>query len=340
MNQEELVVVWRVYEPCNLSCHFCGYSREIVRKRHIVSPQEILRFGKILSEFHHRTGRQVLVSWLGGEPLLWKELPGISRKYHFDFGIRLGLTTNGTPLGRKDIRDYLIENYSLITISVDGFSDFHNSHRGEAGLFEQIKDSVRVMIQEIAESRNLLSLRVNTILMRENIAAFEAFALEIASWGIRELSFNQLGGIDRPEFYPDHRLLPEQAAWLAKELPNIQRKALERGLKVFGTSQYLERVLASSRDIAVSIEDCNPGRKFLFINEENLISPCNFTTQEYGIPVSEIMDVDDLLKIAGRFHFKQRHSRAAPCNNCLSTQVFEKFNSTLPGENLLSGNRG
>jgi hypothetical protein len=106
-------------------------------------------------------------------------------------------------------------------------------------------------------------------------------------------------------------------------------------LKVFGTDQYLARVLASSRDIAVSIEDCNPGSKFLFISEENLISPCNFTTQEYGIPVSEIVDIDDLLKIVDRFHFRQLYRRAASCDNCLSTQMFEKFNSNLPGENLL-----
>jgi AdoMet-dependent heme synthase len=332
MNQEELVVVWRVYELCNLSCHFCGYSCDIVRTRRIVSPQEILRFGKILSEFQQRTGYQVLVSWLGGEPLLWKELPGISKKYHFDFGIELGLTTNGTLLDRKDIRDYLMENYSLVSISVDGFSDVHDFHRCKAGLFEHIKNSVKVMVQEIAQSQSLLSLRVNTILMRDNIAAFEAFALEIADWGIRELTFNQLGGIDRPEFYPDHCLSQDQAAWLTRELLNVQDKALKDGLKVFGTNQYLERISASSRNIAVPIEDCHPGRKFLFINEENLISPCNFTTQEYGIPVSEIMDAADLLKIAGRFHFKQLYGRAEPCNNCLSTQVFEKFNPVLAGD--------
>jgi hypothetical protein len=168
--------------------------------------------------------------------------------------------------------------------------------------------------------------------MRENIHAFEAFCMEIADWGIRELTFNQLGGIDRPEFYPDHRLLPDQAAWLAGELPRIQQKASDRGLKVFGTSPYLERISASSRDVAVSIEDCNPGRNFLFINEENVISPCNFTTESYGIPVSEITDVEALMKMPDRFHTNQRYSRAEPCNNCLSTQVFEKFSSKLQGE--------
>jgi hypothetical protein len=150
--------------------------------------------------------------------------------------------------------------------------------------------------------------------------------MEIASWGIQELTFNQLGGIDRPDFYPDNRLLPEQAAWLVREMPAIQRIALTKGLKVFGTKQYLERVSATSRDVALFVDDCNPGKHFLFINEENRVSPCNFTTESYGIPLSQIEDVDSLINIAERFRFKQVYERAAPCNNCMSTQVFEKFN--------------
>ena len=327
MNQQQLVVVWRVYEPCNLGCHFCGYSREIVRKRRVVDPNIILNFGKILAELQERAGKQVLVSWLGGEPLLWKQLPMISKAYHEDFHIKLGITTNGTLLDRQAVRSMLIDHYSLMTISVDGFAQFHDFHRAEQGLFDRIKQSVTMLIKEISASHSSLGLRVNTILMRENIDAFEAFCMEIAQWGIKELTFNQLGGIDRPEFYPANRLLPEQTLWLQRELPRIQESALSQGLKIFGTNQYLERVSASSRDLAISIEDCDPGKIFLFINEENLVSPCNFTTNSYGIPLSEVENVETLLNLAERFRFKQLHERAAACNNCLSTQVFEKFSN-------------
>lgn len=325
MSQEQLVVVWRVYEPCNLGCHFCGYSREIVRRRRVVDPEIILRFGQLLSQFQESTGTQVLVSWLGGEPLLWKRLPAISSTYHNDFHIKLGITTNGTLLDRQTIRSMLIEHYSLVTISVDGFAQFHDFHRGQQGLFDHLKQHVITLLGDISVSQSPLRLRINTILMRENIHAFEEFCMEIAQWGIKELTFNQLGGIDRPEFYPDNRLLPEQAVWLKQELPGIQEKALAKGLKIFGTNQYLERVAASSRDLAVPIEDCNPGKSFLFINEENLVSPCNFTTTSYGIPLSEIESVDALVNLTDRFRFKQIHERAAACDNCLSTQVFEKF---------------
>jgi hypothetical protein len=151
--------------------------------------------------------------------------------------------------------------------------------------------------------------------------------MEMADWGIRELTFNQLGGIDRPEFYPGNRLLPEQAERFAAELPYIQQKALLKGLKIFGARPYLERIIATSRDIAIPIDDCSPGTKFLFIDEENRVSPCNFTTQGYGIPLSEIKTADDLLQLPARFRHKQINERAMPCNNCHSTQVFAKFNS-------------
>lgn len=326
MSPEQLVVVWRVYEPCNLGCHFCGYSRQIARKRHVVSPDLILKFGKLLSEFQQRTGTQVLVSWLGGEPLLWKSLPAISSTYHREFGITLGVTTNGTLLDREPVRRFLMDHYSLLTISIDGFASFHDVQRGETGLFDKLKEHTTSLVKDVGARNSSLRLRVNTILMRTNLDSFEAFCMEIASWGVQELTFNQLGGIDRPEFYPDNRLLPEQAAWLIQEIPTIQRNAFARGLKVFGTKQYLERISATSRDIAISIDDCSPGKQFLFINEENRISPCSFTTQNYGVPLSQMEDVHSLLDLAERFRYKQVHQRSASCNNCMSTQVFEKFN--------------
>ena len=325
--KQQLVVVWRIYEPCNLGCHFCGYSREIVRKRHVTSPETILNFGKTLSEYQQRTGHEVLVSWLGGEPLLWKELPSLSRVYHDECEIKLGITTNGTKLEYEDVRKNLLEQYSLVTISIDGFAEVHDLHRGEAGLFEKIKKYVPVFLAEIASANSPLRLRINTILMRENIHQFKSFCMEMADWGFQELTFNQLGGIDRPEVYPDNRLLPEQAEQFAKELPEIQKQALTKGMKIFGTRPYLDRIIATSNNAAIPIENCHPGTRFLFIDEIGRVSPCNFTTEGYGIPLTEIRNVDALMELPERFRHKQIHQRAAPCDNCHSTQVFEKFNS-------------
>ena len=47
-------------------------------------------------------------------------------------------------------------------------------------------------------------------MMRRTICDFPWLCRELASWGIREITCNQLGGADRPEFFPTNRLLPEQ----------------------------------------------------------------------------------------------------------------------------------
>src|SRR5688572_19047034 len=70
----EMIVVWRVTERCNLSCAFCAYDRRVRRPRQDADPASILAFGAVLADYQHRTGDSVLVSWLGGEPLIWPPL--------------------------------------------------------------------------------------------------------------------------------------------------------------------------------------------------------------------------------------------------------------------------
>lgn len=325
MQNKQLVIVWRVYEPCNLGCPFCEYSREIVRRRHITPSETILRFGELLSEYQQKTENLVLINWLGGEPLLWKDFSNISEKLNKDYLLKLSVTTNGTALGKENIRRILTENYSTMTISIDGFGDFHDFHRGQKGLFEEIKSNVAKIISEIKSINSPLQLRVNTVLMNKNIYMFEEFCLEMAKWGVKEITFNQLGGNERSEFYDANRLLPEQAEWLAEKLPSIKQNALKSGLKVLGNQNYLNRIIATSLDFKIPVDDCYAGRNFLFVDEKNLVSPCSFTTDNYGIPISEIKSLNDLLQLPAIFHRGRTNNRALPCIDCHSTQVFGKF---------------
>src|SRR5262245_13164528 len=113
MTDPDLVVVWRVYEPCNLGCHFCGYSRTVDRPRHVADPERLVAFAEVLADFQQATGRSVLVCWLGGEPLLWPALPKVSRVVR-RLGLRLGVTTNGTPLAAPAVRDSLAADYDQL----------------------------------------------------------------------------------------------------------------------------------------------------------------------------------------------------------------------------------
>jgi MoaA/NifB/PqqE/SkfB family radical SAM enzyme len=320
-----MVVVWRVTEHCNLSCKFCGYDRELARPRKDADPQVVLSLGAVLAEYQHSTGDAVLVSWLGGEPLLWAPLTSLTRTLCQDYQLRVSTTTNGTSLASADMRAHLLEFYSELTVSVDALGSLHDELRGWRGGFASLERYVTAL----AEQKRLLNhgpvLRANVLLMRETVTDFEPLCIRLANWGIEEITFNQLGGNDRPEFYPAHRLLPQQAEALAIQLPGLRNELIKKGVRLRGGDAYARRIQATSRGERLAIKDCQPGQRFLFINESAQVAPCSFTVSPFGIPAKEITSVSDLHDLPQRFSQLRRRQPSPLCEDCHSTQVFEKF---------------
>jgi MoaA/NifB/PqqE/SkfB family radical SAM enzyme len=329
VSDPELVVVWRITEHCDLGCGFCAYSRHLRRARPSANPDQVLAFGALLKDHAATYRRNVLVSWLGGEPLRWPPLFEISRAFKHKFNLRLGVTTNGTALKSGSIRRHLVEDFDQLTISVDGFGAFHDQCRDAPGLFEQL----RLSLLSLREMKNSLGrgplFRVNTVLMRDNIHAFEELCRTLAEWGVEELTFNALGGRDRPEFFPDHRLLPEQVEWFRETLPDIRARAAQSGLKILGSERYLDRIHNWSLNLQSPISDCHPGQQFLFIDERGLVAPCSFTLHDYGVHLSEIRAPRDLAQLPARLAERKRAKMSAPCFDCPSTQVFGKFEPAI-----------
>lgn len=325
MNPSDLVLVWRITEVCDLACPFCAYSRDLRRSRAAANPDGVLRFGVLLGEYARAYRRSILVSWLGGEPLLWKPLLGLSHTFKYEFGLRVSVTTNGTALDSEPVRRRIVEDFDQITVSVDGVGAVHDQCRGAPGLFAQLQDNVR----RLWELKSILGrgprIRVNTVLMRGTIHSFETLCRTMAEWGVEELTFNALGGRDRPEFYPDHGLRPEDVDWLCQALPGIRERAARLGLTLLGGDRYLDRLTAFAHNDRLPMTDCQPGQSFLFIDEGGFIAPCNYTVQGYGTHLSEIRTADDLHCLSTRFAERKRAEMLAPCYDCPSTQVFGKF---------------
>lgn len=310
-----LVIVWRVTGRCNLSCAFCAYDRtQNISRRH--TDESLVRQ---FAEFAASLGRPVLFSWLGGEPLLWPALTQLTRDLRQRHGFAISTTTNGTTLHREEVRQHLIDHYSELTISLDGPAIVHDALRGQNGLFAQIEHAVR----QLAGHGPLL--RMNTVLMRHTIAHFPALCREVAAWGIREITCNQLGGIERPEFYPANRLLPEQVATLTTLWPDLHAELAAQGVRLLGGEGYLHRLAASARDEKLPIENCDPGRDYLFVTEDGIASPCSFTTADYGIDLRTLTSTAQLADLPPEFSRRRLARRATACQDCHSTQVCAKF---------------
>jgi MoaA/NifB/PqqE/SkfB family radical SAM enzyme len=321
-----MIVVWRVTTRCNHSCRFCAYDQSLPLSRSNVDTEQVLRVGHLLADYQRNTGKPVLLSWLGGEPFLWKPMPQLTQEL-FDLGLRLSTTTNGSTLGNELHRAWAIAYLRELTISIDGAADTHDSVRGTAGGWLKLKSYIQRLSYERQEARSSLKLRVNTVLMRQNIYQFAEQCEEWASWGVQEITFNQLGGRDRPEFYPMHRLLPGDIAYLKAMLPQLRHRLALQGISLCGGDTYLDRMSRSAEGVAYPVVDCSPGQRFVFIDENGIASPCSFTTDQYGVPVSSWRDWQDVRDASQVWRDMQKQSVASPCSDCMATHLFEKFQS-------------
>ena len=318
-----MIVVWRVTQHCNLRCPFCEWDRSLPRARQHADGTEVLRLAALLSSWQAATGQPVLLSWLGGEPLLWPALVNVAAHVQA-LGLRQSATTNGTPLGQPRMQQWVLKHFAELTVSVDGFADFHDPMRGWPGGFERLRDAVQSLHAQRA-CRESLKLRANVVLMQQNVAAFPALCDELAGWGVDEITFNALGGRDRPEFHPGHALQPQHLAGLQAALPALRARLAACGTKLCGDAAYLDRLAASARGEAIAIADCRPGREFLFIDEHGMVAPCDFTVAGYGVHTTALKTLDDLLALPDRFAARQREARVPACDDCRSTRVFAKF---------------
>lgn len=322
-----MIVVWRVTERCNLSCAFCAYDRRLPGTRHEVEPQIVRRFAEVLGAYQAVSGDPVLLSWIGGEPLLWRPVFDVSAYLHKTFGIRLSATTNGTTLHLPEVQRGILAYFNELTVSVDGFADFHEAMRRWPGGWQRLRAAVRQLADARDAADGSLKLRANIVVMHDNLPAFTELCEELADWGFNEITFNQLGGRDRPEFFPAHRLRAEDARALSALIPSLQGKLALRGIRLCANEQYLQRIEASSENRSLPVADCGPGQRFVFIDERNRIAPCHFTSEEFGIPLTEMKTAQDLLNLPTRFSAARRCTPQSACSDCPSTQVFAKFAS-------------
>src|SRR5204863_4965549 len=209
-------------QRCNLCCPFCAHDRRESWPRRDADVEAIRRFGVVLAEYQRRTGDRVLVSWIGGEPFLFPALAELTVFFTRQLDLRVSATTNGTTLGSAGVRDHVLAHYSELTVSVDGIGDVHDTLRCWPAGYATLRRSVGQLAEAKRTAMRGPRLRANVVLMRQTIAAFEPLCLELADWGIEEITFNQLGGRDRPEFFPTHRLLPEQTACLQDFVPHLR----------------------------------------------------------------------------------------------------------------------
>ena len=330
----ERVVVWRVTEQCNLGCGFCAYDRGLKFPRMRADAAQVQRVAQLLMQWSQMRGERLLLSWLGGEPLLvpWllplsEDLRKLADKSSLE--LVLSLTTNGTRLSDVRVRQALLANFAEITVSIDAWRSAHEQLRGWAGGFHTLTQSMQQLFHERVISGSNMRVRINVVLMRNTIAEFPALCEALSQWPISEISFNALGGRDRPEFYAKNALSAQDLDQFANALPVLRVQLAAKNIRLVGDENYLNRLKQIANRWTMPVRDCQPGQRFLFIDERGRMAPCHFSSDEYGLPLAAIRCLSDLDAVLVSFAWQQAQRPASACADCMSTQVFGKFKSTL-----------
>ena len=317
-----MIVLWRTTTRCNYACGFCAYDRRLDIARDEVGAAEALRFGRLLADWSRARATPVLLSWLGGEPLLWRPIWELSATLA-DQGVAISATTNGSTLHRSAVRAAIVTHFAELTVSIDGPAPVHDRLRGRVGAWDKVRTGLRALAAE--RGNGPLKLRANIVLMRETIADFPDLCAALADWGVDEITFNQLGGRDRPAFFPTQRLSSSDVAGLASVVPELRQRLAARGVTLCGDARYLDRLRASAAEEPLAVDDCRPGRGFLFIDEHGIAAPCSFSAGAYGVPIAALRTIADLDALPADFAAARTAQRLATCDDCPSTQAFAKF---------------
>ena len=319
-----LVVVCRVTTVCNLACGFCAYDRRLPFARTTLADAQIERLIELMAGWRGRQlagDRAPLLSWLGGEPLLWRDWVRFSALAR-SRGLAVSATTNGSTLASTTGRAQVLENLDELTVSLDAVGARHDTLRGRVGLYARTLAAVRALADARARSGVGMRLRANVVLMRSTLDGFAELTRQLAAAGIDEISYNLLGGRDRPAFHALESVSPGALDCWLRDLPRLRRNLARMGVTLIGGHDYALRLQSASRQQSRPVADCAPGEQFLFVDELGRVAPCAFTGDDYGVALNAI---DHLDQLAAHFRQSRRAACARACSDCPSTQVFGKF---------------
>ena len=160
-----------VTSTCNARCAHCFYP--INQKNNELTLDEIDRLAQTLPPI-----RLLLIS--GGEPFLRKDLPEVIRVYFERCRFfNASIPTNGyspefVSRAVETICSYSPDLALGVSVSIDGFKEFHDKMRVVPGLYERSLATLEALLAMQKRFPNL-TVGVTTVFMKDNQAELESF---------------------------------------------------------------------------------------------------------------------------------------------------------------------
>ncbi len=280
------VALW-VTSICNLKCKYCY---EGIEKESAYMNQEIAKsaIDYVISQMDQLKIKNCLMHFHGGEPLLSFNtvkyiINSIKQNNITDKDFSYSITTNGTILDER-IKEFLLDNFDTISISLDGTQKVHDSNR----IFHNGTGSHSIALRNGVELLKHKNIRVRMTITPDNVSAFFDSVVFLIESGFKLL-------VPAFDYFSD--------SW-SNELIETLRDQLIK------TSEYLEShsekdviVYKINKDDIAYKGECNGGITNINIDPFGNIFPCTYTVgkKEYicgtiftGTYEEKIKEIQDL----------------------------------------------
>lgn len=183
-----------INSACNLRCKMCDvgqqqkdtqfYQNMVASKTEI--PLEKLK--KLIDEVKHF---KPVIAVTSTEPLLYHDLIEFAR-YVVESGLEIQITTNGYLL--TEFAEAIVDTgVNVLSVSIDGPSDVHNTIRGRDDSYQRAFEGIRrITERRKKQGKNIPEIRINYSISNFNYHALTRFLDSIKELEIGSISFSHL----------------------------------------------------------------------------------------------------------------------------------------------------
>ena len=312
---------------CNLRCPFCYLGEK--REKNELSTEEWINVFKQIPRFS-------FLQLLGGEIFLRKDaFKLIHEASKRTFG-KVGIVTNASLLTDENIEKLMNEKILLLSVSIDGIGEKHDTIRNKKGLYEQAVKALKRLKEKRGKHKYPL-LEIKTVVLKDNLQDLPKL-YELAT--DMNLDFLTFSFVRETGLRQDSNMLDEYPEEIYskryplktyfdmqefedvyKNLESISKKSntLLRWAPKFKPTKDIKRIKKlfekGENDIETLYEPCNFPFHDVFINPEGIVYPC-FPVNMGSVREHKIMEILNGKKFC-EFRKKLRREKVLnPCHLC------------------------
>jgi len=201
-----------------------------------------------------------------GEPLLHPEFWEMTHQARAG-GARLGFTTGGVLLDRKNRRALLESGVEIVCVSLAGATPRTHDHFRRGNPLEVLDRNLRILKQEKrATGSPYPALHIAFLLMRENLPELPRVVELAERWGASQVVVSHLSLILNLEMEEQSLLArPPQGSRASDLLEDVQRQAQARGITFHVYGLEGQKTQAACRENV--LRSC-------FVSAQGKVSPC------------------------------------------------------------------